>query len=120
MGKIEVVIPEIVPDSDLRPNTLAGPPARIMAYEFEAHRFDTMLAAGFVVYHIGNLAHDRMRDSDVDGRALAAMLAWREERAHLLQRRVGNGECEYIAVKRTRHKRRLRGVQYPELGPMVT
>jgi hypothetical protein len=61
------------------------------------------------IYHVGNLAADRLRDDTVNVKANEAMELWRAGRAHLLQRIVsvrrdagGNRTFEYLIVERRR------------------
>ena len=54
-----------------------------------------------VVYHTGLLMKDRLEDEELD---LLAVRVWWEGRrgglVELVQRRIGAGQCEYVAVKR--------------------
>ena len=56
-----------------------------------------------IVYHTGLLMMDRLFGPTFQNTnyiAIAAMEAWEQKRAHLVQKRIAPGVCAYMAVKR--------------------
>ena len=51
-----------------------------------------------VVYHRGLLMADRQRDPVVEARAVRVWALTEEGKVVLLQRRISEGVCDYIAV----------------------
>lgn len=80
------------------------PPLRVEALAaMPAADFETRLAVAKpgeqIIYHRGLLMHDRMFSAVVRTIGKTAYAAWVSGRAHLAQRRVSPGVCEYIAER---------------------
>lgn len=69
-------------------------PDRLSHWLRSAHRGSRL------IYHVGNLYADRQASAVVETIAVIAMRASDARRASLVQRRIGDGVCEYIAVRR--------------------
>ena len=86
------------------------PPAQVKALTvMSATEFDSRLTGEpgeQFTYHRGLLMRDKKYSTVLRSIAAAAWAAWIDGRAHLAQRRIAPGVCEYIAEIKPRPKPR--------------
>jgi hypothetical protein len=68
--------------------------------EFKAH-LKTAPCGTWITYHLGHLCRDREKDRDLAVLGDSVFKAYQSKAALLVQRRLGPGRFEYIAVKRS-------------------
>jgi hypothetical protein len=68
--------------------------------EFEAH-LKTAPCGAWITYHLGHLWWDRDKDRELAALGDSVFKAYQSKAALLVQRRLGPGRFEYIAVKRS-------------------
>jgi hypothetical protein len=68
--------------------------------EFEAH-LKTAPCGAWITYHLGHLWWERDKDRELAALGDRVFKAYQSKAALLIQRRLGPGRFEYIAVKRS-------------------
>ena len=68
--------------------------------EFEAH-LKTAPCGAWITYHLGHLWWERDKDRELAALGDSVFKAYQSKAALLVQRRLGPGRFEYIAVKRS-------------------